>query len=151
MRRAKARSIEVTHDARSRGHAVSLGIDVEKAGCTSGGRKWYSGGQAVDPEEACDVARRYVRQNREHNQSKKLEAVLLSHSTPAKLEEREPALLAAVFRVSASSSGSRRGIVDGVSKLRSLTRDISRTRSAWVDNLTGGGSIWRSTAAASCS
>jgi hypothetical protein len=39
----------------------------------------------------------------------------------------------------------------GVSKLRSLTRDISTTRSAWVDNLTGGGSSWRSTAAASYS
>ena len=43
---------------------------------------------------------------------KNLETVSLSHSTPAKLEERESALLAAVFRVSASSSGSRRGIVE---------------------------------------
>jgi hypothetical protein len=41
-----------------------------------------------------------------------LETVSLSHSTPVKLEGRESALLAAVFRASASSSVSRRGIVE---------------------------------------
>jgi hypothetical protein len=44
---------------------------------------------------------------------KNLETVSLSHcSTPVKLEEREPALLAAVFRALSSSSLSRRGIVE---------------------------------------
>jgi hypothetical protein len=37
----------------------------------------------------------------------------------------------------------------GVSKLHSLASGVSRTRSAWVDDLTGGGSSWQGTAAAS--
>jgi hypothetical protein len=43
---------------------------------------------------------------------KKMETVSLSHSTPVNTEEREPALLAAVFRELSSSSLSRRGIVE---------------------------------------
>jgi hypothetical protein len=38
----------------------------------------------------------------------------------------------------------------GVSKLRSLTSGVRRTRSAWVYNLTGGVSSWPCAAARSC-
>jgi hypothetical protein len=49
-------------DPRNRAHAVGIGIDGgEETSCTSDGREGYSGGQAVDPEEASDVARRYVK------------------------------------------------------------------------------------------
>ena len=124
-------------------------INGEETGCTSDGRKWCPGGQAVDPEEACDVARRYVRQNREHNQENFGDSIVV------------PFDAGEVGGARASAFGSSLSCVrikfgepawhSGVSKLRPLTRDASRTRSAWVDNLTGGESSWRSTAAASYS
>jgi hypothetical protein len=88
----------------------------------------------------------------ENTIKKKLETVSLSHSTPVNTEERESALLAAAFReLSSLIEFLEPAWYSGVSKLRSLTSDVSRTRSAWIDNLAGGGSSWRGAAAASYS
>jgi hypothetical protein len=100
-------------DPRNRGHTARTGVDGEKTSCTSDRREGgYSGGQVVDPEEASDVARRYTSVKMENRTKKFLETVSLSQSTPVKTEEREPALLAAAFRVLSSSSVRRRGIVE---------------------------------------
>jgi hypothetical protein len=104
-------------------HAVSIGIDGEEASRTSDGCEGHSRSQAVDPEAAGNVGRRYVRQNGEQNQEKFGDSVVVPVDV-GETEERESAFLAAAFRALSSSSLSRgaRGIVEcGVSSQTALS------------------------------
>jgi hypothetical protein len=82
------------------------------------------------------VARRYVRPNREHNQEKFGDSIVVPLLDAGEVGGA---------RASAFGSSLSCALIkfvepawhSGVSKLRSLTSDVSRTRSAWVDNLTG--------------
>jgi hypothetical protein len=66
----------------------------------------------------------------ENRIKKILETASLSQSTPVKTEEREPAPLAAAFRALPSLiEFGEPAWHSGVSKLRSLASDVSRTRS----------------------
>jgi hypothetical protein len=92
---------------------VRIGIDGEVPCCTGDGREWYSLEVKLLTQRKHATWPGAMSVKIENIIKKKLETVSsLSHSTPVNTEERETALLAAVFRELSSSSLSRRGIVE---------------------------------------